>query len=609
MNLKQLMKTSRARWRITDRMFLSLLLTGSTIELSQVGATFIDGLFTSRFLGSDAMAAQGLSYPIFSILGVISGMLAVGMQTAGAKAIGKGKREEFSRIFSAVFYIGAALSLLITLLLLCFSGPVAVLLGAAGKAASLVGPASDYIVGLGIGAPALVMAAILSPALQLDSGRMTVQIGALIELVGDVILDAVMIRAGLGIFGIGLATSVSCYLNLLYQCLHFLKKGRMLHLSGLKLSRSEFFGILTDGSEIAFRRILNIIRPIILNRIIIAYGGAIAMTMLSIRNNFSDFSFIPGMGIASALSLLTGVYYGEVNAEALHEVNSCKNRMVFLIPGAISVLMLIFARPIAGLYAPGDEEALRMATFAIRMLALQNPLQILLTCRIKYLQVLRRVKLYMLIMLTQILSVVLSAFALGALFGTYGVLACYTLGDLLSLLVIWVFNMIKSRRLLPTKKDFLGLPASFDLRPGDVISLDIRSKKDVSLASRQMQMFCEGHGIEQKTAYYASLSFEEVAVDLLETGIHGKNPKKVQIDLRAAIVDGTFVIRLCDNCPRHDITSLFAVANMPQTDIAKNIGARIVSRVAADIDYMRTFDINNVTIRFRLDEPPAAQAE
>ena len=609
MNLRPLKKRSRERWRITDRMFLSLLLTGTTIELSQVGAGFIDGLCTSRYLGSEAMAARGIAHPIFSCLGIISGVLAVGMQTAGAKAIGKGKREEFSRIFSAVFYIGSALSLLITLLLICFSGPVSVLLGAAGKAASLVGPASDYVVGLGVGAPALIMTAVLAPALQLDSGRMTVQIGALIELSADVILDIVMIRAGLGIFGVGLATSVACYLNLLYQCLHFLKKRRMLHFSRLRLSLRELFGLLTDGSEIAFRRITHIIRPIILNRIIIAYGGAAAMTMLSIRNNFADFSLIFGMGIVSALALLTGLYYGEVNAEALYEVDSFKNRMVLLIPGSVCVLMLIFARPIAGLYAPGDEEALRMATFAIRMLALQNPLQILLISRTQYLQVLRRVKSYMALMLVQLITVLLSAFVLGALFGAYGVLACFTVGDLLSLLVIWVFNMIKSRRLLPTKKDFLGLPASFDLRPGDVISLDIRDKKDVSLASRQMQMFCEGHGIDQKIAYYASLSFEEVAVDLLETGFSGKNPKKVQIDLRAVIVDGTFVIRLCDNCPRHDITSLFAVADMPQTDIAKNIGARIVSRVAADIDYMRTFDTNNVTIRFRLDEPPAAQAE
>lgn len=72
MGLKSLLKKNSGRWAITDKMFFSLFLTGSIIEFSQVGAGFIDGLIVSRFLGPEAMAAQGIVYPIFSILGIIS---------------------------------------------------------------------------------------------------------------------------------------------------------------------------------------------------------------------------------------------------------------------------------------------------------------------------------------------------------------------------------------------------------------------------------------------------------------------------------------------------------------------------------------------------------
>ena len=59
------------RWSMSDHMFSSLLLTSVTIELSQVGAGFIDGLVISRCLGPEAMAAEGIVHPIYSMLGVI----------------------------------------------------------------------------------------------------------------------------------------------------------------------------------------------------------------------------------------------------------------------------------------------------------------------------------------------------------------------------------------------------------------------------------------------------------------------------------------------------------------------------------------------------------
>ena len=79
MRLQFVKKKSNNRWAVTDKMFLSLFLTGSIIEFSQVGSGFIDGLIISRFLGAEEMAAEGIVHPIFSIMGVLSGLLAIGM--------------------------------------------------------------------------------------------------------------------------------------------------------------------------------------------------------------------------------------------------------------------------------------------------------------------------------------------------------------------------------------------------------------------------------------------------------------------------------------------------------------------------------------------------
>ena len=600
MNLKSIFEKNNHRWEITDRMFFSLFLTGSVIEFSQVGAGLIDGLVISRFLGPEAMAAEGIVHPIYSIMGLVSGILAVGMQVRCTQMIGRGQEKEISRFFSAAVYVGAVLSLLLTALVLLFAKPLAALLGASGNGAELLIPASQYLTGIGAGIPPLIMTAILAPAFQMDSGRRTVRTGAIIEAAADILFDLLAIRLGFGMIGVGFATAAASYLNLLYQCTHFLKKDRMLHLVRPNLSVREFVQMLGNGGERAFKRLFNTLRPVFLNTIIIAYGGAVAMSALSVRNSFANFAEIFGSGIASAVSLLTGLYYGEVNDEAIETVDRCERRAVRLCCLSVCVLLLLGAPLIARLYVSENGELYRMTVFVIRMLALQNPLRALIDSRIKYLQAIeRRLNMNLLIMIAQFAFVLLSSAFLGRLFGVYGILACFAVSDALSLIAILVFYEIRCRKAIPSRRDFLFLPEEFNLNPGDVISLDIRNMDDVSLASEQIMLFCRGHKIDRKTAYYAALCFEELAANVIEYGFPKNRSSHPVIDLRAAITKNRFVIRMRDNCPKYDVVKQISVANAEDADPMRNVGIRIVSNLASDINYMNVFETNSLIISFR----------
>lgn len=604
MKLKSLFRRIR-RWAVTEKMFMNLFATGTIIEFSQVGAGFIDGIIISRFLGAEAMAAEGIVHPVFSILGIISGLLAVGMQVRCAQALGRGNHNEYCRFVSATVCVGAIVSLVITVLLVAFSGQFVTLLGASGNAAELAAPAAKYLLGISIGGPALIMTAILAPAFQLDSGHKTIRTGALIETVSNIIMDVIAVKLGLGLFGVGLATAAASYLNLLYQCTFFLRKNRMFHFVRPFISAVEFLKMLSNGSEKAVRRIANTLRPIFLNNIVIYFGGSTAMAALSVRNNFSNFSEIFGAGIASAVALLTGVYYGEINAEGIEEVNRQEHRLIALFPGALCALLLIFADQIARFYIREDGETLNMVAFAIKMLALQIPLQALVESRLKYLQaVCKKRNMVLLTMATRLVFVVLSASVLGIMFGCYGILASFTVSDALTLAAIYIYYAVRCRKIFPARKDYLDLPASFQINPGDVISLDIRHLEDCSLVSEQLMLFCKGHKIDRRTAYFAALSFEELASNIVKHGFPlCRSPFHV-IDLRAVITGSTLVIRLCDDCPQYDVTKQIAAANEPGSDPFHNVGTRIVSKIALDITYLNTFDTNNLIICFRLQSAP-----
>lgn len=606
MKLPFFRKKSSRRWAITDKMFFSLFLTGALIEFSQVGAGFIDGLIVSRYLGQDAMAAYGIAYPIYSILGVVSGLLAVGMEIKCSQAIGRGNRKDLNRFFSMTVYVGAILSVLMTVLIIGFANPFAGLLGASGDAAVLQKPAADYLIGVGVGIPALIMAAILSPALQLDSGEKIIQRGALIITVTDVLIDIAAVKFGWGILGIGLATAVSNYLNLIYMCTHFRRKDRMLRFVKPDVKPKEFLTMLADGSEKAIKRLANIIRPVVLNIIIISYGGTVAVSALSVRNNFSGFAEIAGAGIAAATSLLIGLYYGEVNEEAIREVNGYGQKLTLLFSGSIGLLLLIFAGPVARLYVSESGEMMNMVVFAMRMLALQCPLQTLIASRIKYLQAIRRkYNMNLLIFAAQLVFVLAASFILGSLFGVYGILASYTVSDLMTLLAVLIFYMVKCRKVRLTRKELLNLPPEFELGAGDVISLDIRDMEDVALASEQIMLFCKGHRFDPKTAYYSALAVEELADNIVEYGFPECKSSTPMIDLRVVISEGALVIRMRDNCPKFDVTEQFMRANAEDADLTTNIGVRIVSRIAEDIQYFHAFETNSIILRFAGAETPA----
>ena len=225
--MKQIFKNRTNRWLVLDQSFFAMFITFSLIELANVGAGVIDGLIVSNCLDAEAMAAAGIAHPIFSISGIFGGLFATGMQTLCVRELGRGDIRAFNRLFSATMILGTAFSAVLTALLLIGASPLAMLLGATGKGASLLGPAAQYLRGVGIGLPGLIMAGVLASAIQMDSGRKRVMTGALLYSALNVLLDLVAIQLDLGMFGIGLATATAMYVQIVYLLLHFIRKDRM----------------------------------------------------------------------------------------------------------------------------------------------------------------------------------------------------------------------------------------------------------------------------------------------------------------------------------------------------------------------------------------------
>ena len=595
--MKKLFKTGRPS--MVDQSFLSLFLTFSLIEFANRGSGIIDGLFVANFLDADSIASVGIAKSIYSFIGIISGLLAVGMQSRCSHELGKGDIKTFNRIFNALFYVSVVVSVIFGIAVFFGARPLAALMGASGNGSALNTGTADYLRGIAIGLPSMIITIILSVACQLDSAKERVRKSTLIYFVSDVILDYVAVKLHLGVFGIAIATSVAYYLQLIYLLFHFKSKSRMLLFEEFNISPEELFNVLSLGTENALRSFSNFISPVIVNRIIFLFGGTIAMSAYSIQRDLINFTEIFAFGLANATALQAGVYYGEKNSEAMREMGKSAHKYCALFLGFAALVLVFFSRPIAMMYLSERGELFKMVAFASVMTGLSAPFNGLVRSRISYLNSIKKVRnMQIMTFLSSIVYTIASTFTLGKLFGAYGILASDALRVLLLMLTVWLYYAVLTKKAFPSPSDYLALPDTFYIHPGDIISLDIRDTEDVSLVSRQIQLFCKGHKIDSKTATKAALCFEELAINILRFGFP-KCKKEPCIDLRLVISEDELVMRLRDNCPMFDVERYIA----QQIDVSRDdgdmqLGLKLIRSLSDNIRYVHSLENNNVILRF-----------
>ncbi len=92
--------------------------------------TIIDGIFISRLLGTDALSASNIVYPVISIIFAVGIMLSTGGSALIAKKLGEGKEKEARENFSFLVFISFFFGIVILLLGNIFIQPIVRALGA-----------------------------------------------------------------------------------------------------------------------------------------------------------------------------------------------------------------------------------------------------------------------------------------------------------------------------------------------------------------------------------------------------------------------------------------------------------------------------------------------
>ena len=582
---------------LIDRVFRSSLVSLTAAVVVTMLGIVIDGVVIGRFLGPECMAAYTLATPVTNLVTALSGLMTEGTQVLCALNLGKGNVKRARNVFSVCMIATLAISAALVCCVLFFTRDVTALLGAHGASANLQPLVGDYLCGLAFSFPATILLFEFNSLMRLDgdSNRVIVAVVTMtvLDIVGD-LLNALVI--GGGMFGMGLATTISYLVALGIMLLHFRKPDIIFKFSLEGLRFGDLKDILVAGCPSAVGNVSTMARNFTLNQIMIAtVASTMAVGALGVLNVVQGFVSCVLIGVGMTTGMIAGMILGEQDRASAERLVSIAMRTALVLGVVLAVTVFALAGVIAPLFGSSNgQEMVDLAIRGLRFYAFSVVLYGVNNAFVNYTQGMRRTGLSACFCFLQnFVFVAVPALALWGVLDSDAVWVAFPIGEALTTLTIVTLAAVRKRG-APTKaRDFLFLKEPFGAPAEETLDITISSFDQVVPACERAKQFCADKGADSKACFHVALFIEELGCNVVEYGFAADEGKLLEI--RIVHFEGSWVLRLRDNCRAFDPVKWVQLNG--SDDPTVNMGIKLVCGMAKEVTYVSTLDLNIITLR------------
>ncbi len=328
----------------------------------------VDGMFVSRFVGSDALAALNIVYPIISIAMAFGIMFGAGGSAICAIKLGRGQNEQARQDFVAITFVSVICGIIITAICLVFIDELIYMLGARGD---IIGYGYDYLMPSIFFITATIVQAVFQFFLITAGKPVSALILTLIGGITNIVLDYVFIvLLDLGVTGAAVATGLGALFGSLYgvSVFVFSKKGS-LYFVKLKFNKGTILKTFSNGSSEMVNNIAGALTMFLFNYSMLKIAGENGVAAITIILYAQFLLNSIYMGYAGGVAPLISFNHGRQNFTSLKTI--IKNSLIFLFVVSIIVVTVsvVFAPQIVGVFASSDINVAEMATQGLRIFA------------------------------------------------------------------------------------------------------------------------------------------------------------------------------------------------------------------------------------------------
>lgn len=338
---------------------LAMAIPITIATIAQTANNLIDSIWVAG-LGSDALAAVGLVFPLFFIMIGIGNGIGIGASAAISRRIGKGDKIGADKAAGQAVLLTAIASVLMAVILLLIQKPLLLALGAGDT----IGMCLDYSTPIFLFAPVILISVVFSNILRSEGAANKAMQTQILAAVVNIILDPIFIYdygLGLGMMGAAIATVIAMGVSLvLLLYWFFVKKNTYIDvtLKGIRPDKELDKDILRVGLPASLEMIFMSVVSMFMNMVLIIAAGTNGVAIYSSTWRLIQMLMIPLMAIGGAIVPVCAVAYGarrfdKVKEAYLYSIKICVIAMLVL-----SVLTAVFAEYMVLIFTYSESSAM-----------------------------------------------------------------------------------------------------------------------------------------------------------------------------------------------------------------------------------------------------------
>ena len=568
------------------QVFLALVATLNSI---------ISGLFASNYVGTAALTAIGLYNPINLFIFAASTMFVGGATIVCGKYMGRSEQDKVQNVFS----VANMLALIFSTVMIAFLLIIGMfdLSGFLVKEEAVRPLFNAYVCGQAVGIVPLLLGNIAASFLSLENKAQLSTIASAVYVIVNLILNYVFVyHFRMGALGLALASSLGLWVFFAAQAWFFLTPSCELRFFSRKLDWNDSIQIFRIGIPGAATYGYQTIRSLIVNYLLGAYVGAEGISAFTASDTLLRFGWAIPTGMIAVSRMLISISIGEEDRQTLTDVMRNMFKRYLPLLSAVCAVIICCAVPLTRMYYRDMSDPIFMMTaWGFRLLPLCMPLSLIMLHFVCYAQSSgRQVYANVLSCLDGVVDVAVFMTVLIPFIGMNSVYIANVLNGVVTVIAVVVYSVIKKKRIPRNMDDLMVIPDDFGASEDDRMDVSVREESAVVTISGLVQKFCEDHGIDKRRSYIAALFLEEMAGNIVSHGF-SKDNKEHSVDIRVVHKDNDVILRIKDDCRPFDPSTRREITD-PE-DVTRNIGIRMVYKLATDIEYKNMLGMNVLTAR------------
>ena len=320
--------------------------------------TIVDGIFVSRFLGSNALSSLNIVYPVVSVAVALSTMLGTGGSAIVSKYLGEGKNRRAREALTQFVVLALLLSFILLILSEMFLTSDALLVDC-----------RRYLGIIMMFVPACMLQSVFQSFLA-TAGYPGLGLVLMIAAgICNVAFDYVLIvPCQMGIAGAALATGIGQCIPAVCGLFFFLFTKQELRFCHFTVSVKEILNACYNGSSEMVSQLSNAVITFLFNIVMMSLAGENGVAAITILL-YGQFLFnAVYMGFSIGISPIVGFQYGAGNKEKLRKIYRISFMFVMISSVLVVVVAVLFSPAIVTIFTK-DQSTWDLAAVGFRIFA------------------------------------------------------------------------------------------------------------------------------------------------------------------------------------------------------------------------------------------------